>query len=154
MAVCGVLTLRTNLIIRTMTLHTFTTLLIILSVQYFCVLLAVMADLVSGVCRARREHRECTSRGLRRTVAKLSSYYLSMFCLTVVDAIAVTAVIALDMMGRTTVPAFPYLTTLGALSLALIETKSIAENSPHRTDLFKAFRLVAGLLRKALARSV
>lgn len=132
-----------------MTLHTFTSVLIIVSVQYSGVLLAVLADLVSGIRRARRERRECTSRGLRRTVAKLSSYYLALFCLTVVDSMAVTAILALDTMGRQTVPAFPYLTTLGSVSLALIEAKSIVENSPHRTDLFNALRLLAGLIRKA-----
>ncbi|MDE6394292.1 MAG: phage holin family protein [Duncaniella sp.] len=132
-----------------MTLHTFTSVLIIVSVQYSGVLLAVLADLVSGIRRARREHRECTSRGLRRTVAKLSSYYLALFCLTVVDVMAVTAILALDAMGRSTIPAFPYLTTLGSVSLALIEAKSIVENSPHRTDLFNALRLLAGLVRKA-----
>lgn len=132
-----------------MTLHTLTSVLIIVSVQYSGVLLAVLADLVSGIRRARREHRECTSRGLRRTVAKLSSYYLALFCLTVVDVMAVTAILALDSKGRSTIPAFPYLTTLGSVSLALIEAKSIVENSPHRTDLFNALRLLAGLVRKA-----
>lgn len=133
-----------------MTLHTFTSVLIILSVQYSGVLLAVLADLVSGVRRARNEHRKCTSRGLRRTVAKLSSYYLALFCLTVVDAMAVTAITALDMMGRPTVPAFPYFTTLGSLSLAMIEAKSIVENSPHRTDIFNALRLLGRLMRKGM----
>ena len=65
-----------------MTLHTVTSLLIILFVQYAGVLLAVLADLVSGLRRARREEVRCTSRGLRRTVAKLSSYYLALFCKT------------------------------------------------------------------------
>lgn len=135
-----------------MTLHTVSSLLIILFVQYAGVLLAVLADLVSGLRRARREEVRCTSRGLRRTVAKLSSYYLALFCLTVVDVMAVTSIIALDAMGRDTIPAFPYLTTLGSLSLALIEAKSIVENSPHRTDIFNALRLLAGMMRKAVSR--
>ena len=135
-----------------MTLHTVTSLFIILFVQYAGVLLAVLADLVSGLRRARREEVRCTSRGLRRTVAKLSSYYLALVCLTVVDVMAVTSIIALDAMGRDTIPAFPYLTTLGSLSLALIEAKSIVENSPHRTDIFNALRLLAGMMRKAVSR--
>ena len=135
-----------------MTLHTVTSLFIILFVQYAGVLLAVLADLVSGLRRARREEVRCTSRGLRRTVAKLSSYYLALFGLTVVDVMAVTSIIALDAMGRDTIPAFPYLTTLGSLSLALIEAKSIVENSPHRTDIFNALRLLAGMMRKAVSR--
>ena len=135
-----------------MTLHTVTSLLIILFVQYAGVLLAVLADLVSGLRRARREEVRCTSRGLRRTVAKLSSYYLALFCLTVVDVMAVTSIIALDAMGRDTIPAFPYLTTLGSLSLALFEAKSIVEISPHRTDIFNALRLLAGMMRKAVSR--
>lgn len=127
--------------------HFLSSLLILLSVEYLGVLLAVLADLVSGLRRAQRENRPCSSRGLRRTVAKLSSYYLAMFCLSVVDSIMIVAVITLEELGRSTIEPFPYLTTFGSLSLALIEAKSIAENSPHRTDIFDALKFLSSLFR-------
>ncbi len=131
-----------------MTPHTLSSLLTLLAIEYLGILLAVVADLVSGLRKARRQGDPCTSGGLRRTVAKLSSYYLALFCLTVVDGITIAALLTLASMGRQIVPAFPYLTTLGSLSLALIEAKSIAENSPHRTDFLTALRLLMTLLRK------
>lgn len=120
----------------------------LLAIEYAGVVLAVFADLVSGLRRARREGRVCSSRGLRRSVAKLSSYFLALFCLSVVDGMIIMAVVTLADMGRESVPPFPYLSTVGALSLALIEARSIAENSPHRTDFFNALRVLMGILRR------
>lgn len=131
-----------------MTPHTFSSLLQLIVIQYVGVLLAVLADLVSGLRKARRNGEPIVSGGLRQTVSKLSSYYLALFCLTIVDTLAGAALVTLAEMGRAPVPAFPYLTTVGSLSLALIEAKSIAENSPHRTSFLTALRLVMSLLRK------
>lgn len=131
-----------------MTHNAFSSLLLLLAVEYLAVLLVVLADLVSGLRKARRDGIACTSGGLRRTVAKLSSYYLAVFCLTVVDGIIVSALFTLAEMGQPTIPAFPYLTTLGSLSLTLIEAKSIAENSPHRTDFLTALRLLIALIKR------
>lgn len=128
-----------------MTHHDLSSLLCLLSVEYSVVFLAVVADLVSGLRRARRERRPCTSCGLRRSVSKLSSYYLALFCLTLVDAIIVMSILTLGSLGRATVVPFPYLTSLGTVSLALIEAKSIAENSPHRTDILNAVKLILRL---------
>lgn len=125
-----------------MTAYYFSLILALLAVEYLGILLAVVADLVSGLRKSRSEGRPCSSRGLRRSVAKLSSYYLALFCLTVVDGIAVAALVTFASLGRQLIPPFPYLTTVGSLSLALIEAKSIAENSPHRTDILSALRLI------------
>ena len=116
--------------------HFLSSLLVLLSVEYLGVLLAVLADLVSGLRRARRENRPCSSRGFRRVA-----------CLSVVDAMIITAIVTLDELGRASLPPYPYLSTLGALSLALIEARSIAENSPHSTDIFNALKLLSQLFR-------
>lgn len=128
--------------------NTITMLLALLAIEYAGVFLAVVADLVSGVRKSRRLGRPCTSGGLRRSVAKLSSYYLALFCLTVVDCMAIAALAALSMQGKSVVPLFPYLTTLGALSVALIEAKSIGENSPHHVDIISMFRTLLMLFKK------
>ena len=131
-----------------MTSRFISSVLVLLCVEYSGVLLSVLADLVSGVRRARREGQSCTSRGLRRSVAKLSSYFLSLFCLTVVDGMIVAAIITLPSLGKSFLPPFPYLTTVGAVSLVLIEAKSIAENSPHRARLAEALHVFMSILRK------
>ncbi len=123
--------------------------LTLLSVCYVSVSVAVMADLISGVRKARLDGRPCTSRGLRRTVSKLTSYYLSLICLTVVDVIVMAALIAYTRAGAVApVPPLPYCSTLGALSLVMIEVRSIAENSPHRASWLHAITMIFKLLKK------
>lgn len=119
----------------------------VMAVEYVGVALAVMADLVSGVRKARREGQSCTSRGLRRSVSKLSSYYLLMFCLSVIDGMILTALVALRSVDCGVPSPFPWLTTAGAIALALIELISIVENSPHRLPLLRSLSLLIGLLR-------
>ncbi|MDE6377647.1 MAG: phage holin family protein [Duncaniella sp.] len=120
----------------------------VMAAEYVGVALAVTADLVSGVRKARREGDPCSSHGLRRTVSKLSSYYLLLFCLSVVDGMALAAIVTLDALGHPTIPPFPWLTSAGALSLALIEVVSIVENSPHRLPLMQSLKLLLRLLKR------
>ena len=116
--------------------------------EYLGVTLAVIADLASGLRKSRREGETCSSRGLRRTVSKLSSYYLLLLCLSVNDGMALVAIVSLQELGQVTVPPFPWLTSAGALSLALIEVISIVENSPHRPDIIQSVGLLLRLLGK------
>ena len=53
--------------------------------EYVLVLAAVLADLWSGLRKARRRGEARRSEALRRTVSKLGQYYNAMFALTVVD---------------------------------------------------------------------
>ena len=113
--------------------------------DYAGVLLAISADLVSGLSKARREGKACTSHGLRQTVAKISSSYTALFSLTAVDAMLVAAIYALR--GLVGIPPFPFLTTLGAIALAVIEVKSICENSPHNDAFRRAAKLLLTIFR-------
>lgn len=125
--------------------------LILLITEYSGVILTVIADLVSGLRKARREGRLLTSCGFRRTVRKLVSYFLALFSLSVVDAMIITAIIVYSMNGSDIpLSPFPFLTTFGAIALAMIEIKSICENSPHRSLFSQAFELLKKLscLRK------
>lgn len=120
---------------------------VVMAAEYTGVALACVADLLSGVRRARRGGEACSSRGLRRTVSKLTGYYLLLFCLSVVDGMTMAAVLSLQAMGHSTIAPFPWLTSAGALSEALIEVKSIVENSPQRVSLIEALRFLLGLLK-------
>lgn len=121
--------------------------LILLFAEYSGVAVTILADLVSGLRKSRREGRKLTSRGLRRSVRKLASYYLTLFSLSIVDAMVMIASVVYNQSGHTfPVATFPFLTTLGAVSLALIEIKSICENSPH-SDIFRQAADIARRLR-------
>lgn len=118
--------------------------LLLLFIEYSGVAVTIIADLVSGLRRSHREGRPLTSRGLRRSVTKLISYYLALFSLSIVDAMIMTAGMVYAESGHPSpVAIFPFLTTLGAVSLALIEIKSICENSPHS----HIFRQAAGIIK-------
>lgn len=116
-------------------------------IEYAGVLLAVVIDLISGLRKARLAGRPCRSRGLRRTVSKLTSYYLALFCLSTVDAMIITTLAVMSTLGRDIIEPFPYLTTAGAISLALIETRSIIENSPHPLPILETMRRIISALK-------
>lgn len=122
--------------------------LILLSVEYTGVFLAVIADLVSGLRKSRSRGEPCTSWGLRRSVDKLLRYYLALLALTLVDFMAIAAFILLHDSGSLSLPEFPFLTTFGALSLALIEVKSICEKAEDKGDLRRAATLLSDLLSR------
>ena len=50
--------------------------------------------------------------------------------------------------GSLSLPEFPFLTTFGALSLALIEVKSICEKAEDKGDLRRAATLLSDLLSR------
>lgn len=57
----------------------------LLFAEYILVFFAVMADLISGVRKAKKRGELRSSYGFRKTVDKLGKYYLPLFALTVVD---------------------------------------------------------------------
>ena len=123
-------------------------LLVLLAVCYGCVLLAVVIDLVVALRWLRRSGRPCTSRGLRRTVAKLSGYYASLLSLTLVDAMLVAASLCMEACGgEPFMTPFPYLTMLGAVSLAMIELKSVSETTGVRLNLPSVVDFMSRLFR-------
>lgn len=107
----------------------------LLFIDYFCVLLSIGADLLSGLRKARLRGERCTSFGLRRTVDKIGRYFLALFSMTVIDVMLMASISTLRSEGMNLVPAFPYLTTLGAVGLALIEVKSICEHADEKGEL-------------------
>lgn len=118
-------------------------LLLLVACYYGAVFCCVVADLISGLRKARKNSEKCSSWGLRRTVDKLSRYYLSLFGLTAVDAMLIASMLMLD--DKAPFLAFPYLTTVGAVSLGLIEIKSILETADEKRDLR---RTASELLKK------
>ena len=60
--------------------------------EYVLVLLAVLADLISGVRKAKKRGEATRSKALRRTVDKIARYYNVLFALTVIDAMQIAGV--------------------------------------------------------------
>ncbi len=122
--------------------------IILLLVDYLGVLCAILADLVSGIRKARRRGERCTSSGLRRTVDKIVRYYVALFSMTVIDVMLIVALSYLRDGGVSLVPVFPYLSTLGSLALASIEVKSIFESSDDKGDMRRSLTQIVDILHR------
>lgn len=105
---------------------------IILFAEYFLVLMAILADLWSGVRKAIARGEARTSYGYRRTVDKLSKYYNFMFAFTVMDGMQMIAIWYLDQYYDYSVPLLPVATLAGAIGLSAIEIKSIYEKADEK----------------------
>lgn len=127
--------------------------LTLLVIYYSGVLVAIVSDLVSGLRKARLRGERCSSSGLRRTVDKIGRYYLALFSMTVIDVMLIAALRQLGESGTSPFPPFPYLTTLGALALAVIELKSICERADEKGDLRRNIRELIDLLTRLRFRN-
>lgn len=127
---------------------TIAPLLLLVSLEYLGVFITVLSDMISGIGKSLSAGCRCTSWGLRRTVDKISRYYMALFSLTIIDVMYIVAVVVLKDMSSLMLPAFPFLSTFGAIGLALIEVKSILERSNEKGD----FTLAAQLLKDLLSR--
>lgn len=107
---------------------------------YALVLLAILADLWSGVRKAKQRGEARTSFGFRRTVDKLSRYYNLLLVLTIIDAMQIVGIWYLDKYYQFNIPLLPVITIIGALGIGFIELKSIYEKAED-----KEFRKVAKL---------
>ena len=101
----------------------------IVAAEYILVLLAVLADMVSGIRKARARGDATRSRALRRTVDKLARYYNVLIVLSVVDAMIIVAGFFARVVEGYDVPTLPLLTLIGSVAIAAIEVKSVFEKS-------------------------
>lgn len=116
---------------------------ILLSSEYVLVLLAVLADLVSGCRKAKKRGELRSSYGFRKTVDKLGRYYLPLFALTVVDIMQMVAVWYLNTFHDFHIPLLPIMTLIGAIGIGIIEIKSILEKAEDKVK-FERVGVLAG----------
>ena len=103
---------------------------VLMFLEYLLVLIAVLADLVSGVRKAKQMGLARRSKAFRRTIDKLARYYNALFALSIVDAMQLIAIAYLRAVeSLDALPLFPLFTLLGAIGIALIELKSIFEKA-------------------------
>lgn len=126
--------------------------LTILLADYLCVVVAVVVDLRSAILHARRRGVPVTSRGYRRSIAKVRRYLATLLALSAVDAMVVLTAMMLRSTMEWQVPAIPLFTTVGALAMTLIEAKSVVENTQDSRQYRDALRSLSRALDDAELR--
>lgn len=105
-------------------------LIVMLIVEAFIMLAPlffVLADLWSGLRKAKQRGESITSKKYRNTVNKLSRYYNVLLALGVIDALQLVCFWYMNTYFDWSMPLFPWLTLLGSIGVGAIETKSIME---------------------------
>ncbi len=111
---------------------------------YALVFMAILADLWSGVRKAKLRGEARTSFGFRRTVDKLSRYYNLLLVLTIIDSMQIGGIWYLDEYYSYTIPLLPLITLVGALGIGFIELKSIYEKAEDKE--FRKITKLAGTI--------
>jgi len=102
---------------------------------YMLVLLAIAADLWSGVRKAKQNGIARSSYGFKRTIDKIAKYYNVLLALSVVDAMQMASVWYLEVYYSYHIIMFPFITFLGAVGICLIEIKSIYEKAEDKVRI-------------------
>lgn len=102
---------------------------------YVLVLLAIMADLWSGVRKAKKNGVARSSYGFKRTIDKIARYYNVMLALSVIDAMQMASIWYLEKYYGYHWPMFPVVTMVGAIGICLIEIKSIYEKAEDKVRI-------------------
>jgi len=99
---------------------------------YIEVFIMILADLWSGVRKAKLRGEVRSSFGYKKTIDKIARYYNALIALTVIDVMQMSGVWYLDGYYGWSVPIFPIVTLLGALGISLVELKSIYEKADEK----------------------
>lgn len=99
---------------------------------YIEVFIMILADLWSGVRKARIRGEVRSSFMYKKTIDKIARYYNALIALTVIDAMQMGGVWYLDGYYGWSIPIFPVVTLLGALGISLVELKSIYEKADEK----------------------
>ena len=99
---------------------------------YIEVFIMILADLLSGVRKAKIRGEVRSSYMYKKTIDKIARYYNAMIALTVIDAMQMGGVWYLDGYYSWSIPIFPVVTLLGALGISLVELKSIYEKADEK----------------------
>ena len=131
-----------------------TTALLLIIIEYTGVLLAIIADLASGLRKARAKRIPRTSRALRRTVDKIARYFNALFALTILDGMIIAGIVYLRTTDVATFPIIPIFSMLGAIALTIIEIKSICEKAEDKGDLSQAATTIKELLESPSFKTI
>lgn len=99
---------------------------------YIEVFIMILADLWSGVRKARARGEVRSSFGYKKTIDKIARYYNAMIALSVIDAMQMGGIWYLTCYYGWSIPIFPVVSLLGALGISLVELKSIYEKADEK----------------------
>lgn len=99
---------------------------------YIELFIMILADLWSGIRKAKMRGEIRSSYGYRKTINKVARYYNALIALTVIDAMQLGGVWYLDNYYECKIPIFPIVTLLGAIGMSLVEIRSIYEKSDEK----------------------
>lgn len=136
-----------------MELMNFKLQIVILAILYFIVLVFVALDLWSGIRKARKRGEYRSSRGLRRTVEKISKYYNMLLVISLIDCLLILAAWELNIQISTHIPMLPFCTFVASIFIGFIELKSIYEKNEtkEKARINEAAQLIAKILRDSNA---
>ena len=103
--------------------------IVVVAILYFVVLVFVALDLWSGIRKARKRGEYRSSRGLRRTVEKISKYYNMLLVVSLIDCLLILAAWELNIQVSTHIPMLPFCTFVASIFIGFIELKSIYEKN-------------------------
>lgn len=101
---------------------------VIVILGWFCVLIAMILDLLSGYHRAKLRGELRTSYGLRRTVSKFILYYGALIIGFMMDIFIMYIISCYDNF----IPSITYVSLLLTLLILIVECKSIFEKADHK----------------------
>lgn len=113
---------------------------------YMMVLLAILADLWSGVRKAKKNGIVHSSYGFKRTIDKVARYYNVMLALTLVDAMQMGSLWYLEKYYSYHWPIFPIITLIGAIGICLIEIKSIYEKAEDKVRIENVTKMAGTII--------
>lgn len=116
---------------------------------YMLVFFLVIADLCSGVRKAKQRGEMRSSYGYRKTINKIARYYNALLALTIMDCMQMGCLWYLHNYYECKLPIFPFVTLMGALGIGFIEIKSIYEKAEDKikNEYQEAGILVAKLVQ-------
>ena len=101
--------------------------LVALVLEYLVVFVAICADLVAGLRKAKKEKKLRTSFGFRKTLDKILQYYGVLFFLSFIDILQMYLIGGLINEMGWKLFAFPIITFIGTIYICIIEYRSIKE---------------------------
>lgn len=116
---------------------------------YLELFIMILADLWSGIRKAKVRGEIRSSYGYKKTIDKIARYYNALIALTVIDAMQMGGIWYLDNYYDCHIPIFPLVTLLGALGMSLVEIKSIYEKGDEKVKGdYKEVALLAAEIAK------
>lgn len=123
--------------------------LIAFVLEYLVVFVAICADLLAGIRKAKKEHKIRTSFGFRKTLDKILQYYGVLFFLSFIDILQMYLVGGLINELGWKLFSFPIITFVGTIYICIIEYRSIKEkrDAKENARIDEVTRLLSELIK-------